>query len=711
MTNVITGTSGDDNLTGTSGVDFFNVYQGGTDTISGLAGNDIINFGPSFTAADTIDGGDGTDTLELKGDYSAGITFNDTTLTSVEQMKLAAGFDYSFTTTDATVATSARLRVDASRLGAANTLTFNGQAEGGGHFYVLGGAGNDVLTGGGNSDVFSLITGGNDHASGEAGNDEFVMGSALTANDRLDGGTGTKDTVELAGNYTGANAVTFAPTTVTNVEFLVFGAGFNYDITTDDATVASGQTLTVDGSALTSDKHFTFDGAPETNGHFHFIGGAGNDVITGGDNSVIGDTFDLTLGGNDTAQGGSGWDTFIMGAALNAGDVLNGGANGGLSTGNDIVTISGDYSAGLVLGANTLQDINFVQMAGGFSYNITENNGNVASGHTLGFDGRALGAGDTLTFNGAAETNGLLLIYGGAGTNIITGDSRGIGVLLPSDVENIVNGGTGSDGITVTDLKTTDQINGGGGNDVMTVAGSSAVTLNGTDFNGFTKLDFQNSGTDTYTVTTTDAAVAAGQTLIVNANPLQMGSVTFDGSAEADGHFTFYTDYAFADYTGGALADLFNIETRLNGGEYTGGGGGDTFTITGATANSHQVFNYGAVSDSTSVNYDTITNFSLSYDKLHVSPIGTVVAVDTPITTGSLSTATFDSDLAADVGALASHHAVLFTADSGTLSGHVFLVVDENGTAGYQAGGDLVIDVTGLHTGTQHLTLALSNFS
>jgi hypothetical protein len=29
------------------------------------------------------------------------------------------------------------------------------------------------------------------------------------------------------------------------------------------------------------------------------------------------------------------------------------------------------------------------------------------------------------------------------------------------------------------------------------------------------------------------------------------------------------------------------------------------------------------------------------------------------------------------------------------LSGHTFLVVDENGTAGYQAGADLVFDVTG----------------
>ena len=42
---------------------------------------------------------------------------------------------------------------------------------------------------------------------------------------------------------------------------------------------------------------------------------------------------------------------------------------------------------------------------------------------------------------------------------------------------------------------------------------------------------------------------------------------------------------------------------------------------------------------------------------------------------------------------------MLLTADSGTLSGHTFLVVDVNGTAGYQSGSDYVIDVTG-YTGT-----------
>jgi hypothetical protein len=111
-------------------------------------------------------------------------------------------------------------------------------------------------------------------------------------------------------------------------------------------------------------------------------------------------------------------------------------------------------------------------------------------------------------------------------------------------------------------------------------------------------------------------------------------------------------------------------------------------------------------------NYDTIGNIDFSSDTIWLGS-GTNLAtdyqptgIDTAVTTGSLSTASFVTDLTADLaGHLASHHAVLFTADAGSLSGHTFLVVDANGTAGYQNTGDYVIDVTG-HSGT----LALSSF-
>ena len=60
-----------------------------------------------------------------------------------------------------------------------------------------------------------------------------------------------------------------------------------------------------------------------------------------------------------------------------------------------------------------------------------------------------------------------------------------------------------------------------------------------------------------------------------------------------------------------------------------------------------------------------------------------------------MSAASVDAGLAAAIGPsqLAGHHAVLFTPTSGDLAGHNFLIVDANGTAGYQSGQDFVIDL------------------
>jgi hypothetical protein len=58
-----------------------------------------------------------------------------------------------------------------------------------------------------------------------------------------------------------------------------------------------------------------------------------------------------------------------------------------------------------------------------------------------------------------------------------------------------------------------------------------------------------------------------------------------------------------------------------------------------------------------------------------------------------LNAASLDSDLAAALAGLNANHAVQFTADSGTLAGHNFEVIDTNGIAGYQAGQDMVIEL------------------
>ena len=101
-------------------------------------------------------------------------------------------------------------------------------------------------------------------------------------------------------------------------------------------------------------------------------------------------------------------------------------------------------------------------------------------------------------------------------------------------------------------------------------------------------------------------------------------------------------------------------------------------------------------SQSTGPGYDTIAGANWALDKFDLNG-APVTTIDKAVTGGSLSTATFDTNLAALLGhtQLAADSAVLLTPSAGTLAGHTFLVEDTNGIAGYQAGKDLIFDVTG----------------
>ena len=260
-----TGTIGNNIRSGTNANDsFFYGQRGGNDKLKGLGGNDTFNLGAKFNALDAIDGGTGNDTLTLDGNYVAGVVFGATTLVNVETIIIAAGHSYKLTTHDKTVAAGKTLTVDAHALGAADVLTFSGVHETNGHFAIVAGAGNDVLTGGWQSNSFDLTHGGNDTATGGAGNDTFNLGATLTAADRINGGAGSNDVVMLAGDY--HSGVTLSATTLLNVERIVLAdSGFDYQFTTDQATVGAGQRLTVDGSALSAGHRLLFSVAGDEN--------------------------------------------------------------------------------------------------------------------------------------------------------------------------------------------------------------------------------------------------------------------------------------------------------------------------------------------------------------------------------------------------------------------------------------------------------------
>lgn len=301
---VFHGTKHDDvfNEASDTASDTFFLFKGGNDTVVAGHGDDIIKMGASLNAADRIDGGDGRNTVVLNGDYSAGLALAGDTITNVQVLRLTEGFSYNLTLADDNVAQSAYFTVNARALEAGQTLIFDGSHESNGHLIVAGGAGDDVLTGGRRADIFDLSAGGNDTVHAGDGNDRILMGNTLTRADAIDGGTGD-DTVTLVSLK---STLHFSATTMVNVETLQLLAD-DYDITTNDATVAAGATLTVDAGALTGANTLAFDGSAETNGFFIVKGGAGDDHIVGGNKG-------------DTITGGGGADTFAYtGAAQSTG--------------------------------------------------------------------------------------------------------------------------------------------------------------------------------------------------------------------------------------------------------------------------------------------------------------------------------------------------------------------------------------------------------
>ncbi|HEX8480279.1 MAG TPA: Ig-like domain-containing protein, partial [Allosphingosinicella sp.] len=70
------GDSSNNTIGGGASADVFNASQGGDDTLSGDAGDDIFYFGGALTADDNVDGGSGADTLVLQGDYSGGLVLD-----------------------------------------------------------------------------------------------------------------------------------------------------------------------------------------------------------------------------------------------------------------------------------------------------------------------------------------------------------------------------------------------------------------------------------------------------------------------------------------------------------------------------------------------------------------------------------------------------------------------------------------------------------
>jgi Ca2+-binding RTX toxin-like protein len=447
---------------------------------------------------------------------------------------------------------------------------------------------------------------------GSGGDETFTYTSpAALAGDTFDGGPGI-DRLVLDGQFSAG--VTFAAGTLRNMERIELlsapAGGFNgYNLTVADGNLAGGALLTVSASGLRAGETLVFRGDAVTNGRFSVTGGAGNDILAGGKaNDLLdgGDGADqllLQAGGNDSAFGGEGNDVLYFGAALSAGDVADGGA------GRDALVLQGHVTVALsdtnLVGIESLSiqsgaNATFGDTANNFyDYDVTTADGNVAAGQQLIVNAQSLRAGEDFAFDGSAEHDGRFLIYGGHGTDNLTGGD-GVDVFF-------FEGARWTAG---------DHVDGGAGRDSLVISAGSGLTHIEFAADSFTNIESisvnNRYATDpsqhpSYELVLHNGNVAPGATLIVNGSSIPAGqSVNFDGHAVHDGNLILFGGGGHDVLTGGGGADLI-----------IGGGGQDSLTG-GAGADT---FRYDSVSDSPAGATDLIGDFLSGTDKVDLSRI------------------------------------------------------------------------------------------
>ncbi len=445
---------------------------------------------------------------------------------------------------------------------------------------------------------------GNDTLNPGGGDDEFIaaLSNSLNAGDVLDGGAGN-DTITISG----AQSVTLNATTVTNVENFTITDGVQ-DITTHDATVGTGLTLSVDGS--TSTAHMKWTGAAETDGHFSIRSGSGRDTIIGGEladtisTGANNDTVSARAGddlisggdGNDTLSGGTGADTiyggadndFLYGAAGN--DSLYGGAgNDGMSGGEGDDTLSGGAGNDTIASSSG----NDVARGGdGVDWIWGQKGDDLLSGGA-GNDTVSGGDGaDTLYGNEGDDTQS-----GGSGTDIIRG-GEGADLLIGNAQADTLSGGVGAD--TMSGGSDEDVLVGGSGNDVFISSAS--------DFNGDTISDF--SVGDQIVVKASDVSSLNGSATA--------GSITLNGGETITLTGLTASTWTFnATYDGTDTTITLTAAAAPSGGGSSGGSSGGTSntivvtpttpTLTGSTSAS-TLANNGSTGATTALLQNTENN-------------------------------------------------------------------------------------------------------
>jgi Ca2+-binding RTX toxin-like protein len=587
---------------------------GGADVLYGNGGDDVFeNVTLDDLDDDVLDGGAGTDTLDLD-DYVLQLfgppvlLGANGTVTSVEVINLhgpTAGVGINSvelaiplanSSSDETLTVNGALAQDyihGDRINNADiSLYLNG---GGGDDYLYGGAGGDTLDGGDDDDTLEG-NGGDDWLEGGDQNDTLLGGAGIDylfggqGDDHMEGGSGG-DTyfVDSAGDEV-----------VETFDGLIGAFNFDYVSSTIDYTLGDFvERLGLDGSADIdgtgnglanflfgnsgnnvlsglggSDDINGFEGADQLYGGSEgdeLDGGAGEDNLFGeeGDDTLIGGSEDDELDGGigaDTMAGGTGDDLYVVD---NAGDVVTELNNQG--TGDLIMS-----SIGLVLPAYVenlwLTGTANISGIGNLQANVLVGNagnnaltGAIGADYLYGFGGNDVlwGGADGDTIDGgegidtAVYTASNAGVYADISINLYfgghaTGDTlTGIENLIGSSYDDVLVGYTGSNVLT-----------GAAGNDALFGAYDDDTLLGGKDndtLTGGTGADVLNGGDGVDTASYLTAAAG-----------LTVSLTTGTGTGDAQGD----TFISIENLTGSGFTDT--LVGAGNANVLDGGGGIDT---------------------------------------------------------------------------------------------------------------------------------------
>jgi len=628
---------GDATVTGGAGNDDFSFEAAGNVSAVGGAGNDTFRFDSAgtFTTADSVAGGDGTDALRMLSAQAATADAAEPTVrivTGIETLTIDDSGDadtYSVLNIAADIVTVNFANASADVNGVATDEVTEGNVAviAGGTLTVNLGASvdnagtavasNDATlqgsftvqdTGVGTSDtatinnravnpttglainVFANEAGPTGQNIVSTGYETLTINSGVVA-----GATNVIGTIGVTGDaggttaetvvFTGVNAVEVGAITADIVDASALSGADATDGLTLDMTTGSSATR-ITGSAGGDDLHGHGTSASS------IAGGAGNDALTGGagnDTLLGGDGADTITGaaGNDSIDGGAGNDRVDVASNLAIGDVVVGGdgtdtlvIGAAVTTGDAGGTVSGFER--LEIGGGTAQDLSVfvnntftrvnVEVA---SVDLT---GAAASFDTIALDDTATG---TVTLDRDVDTssNAVTVLAGTAGAVSMT-------ALTVSDEEtvtidsnnNAVTIGTLTAG--ATDLKTLRII---GDNSVtITNAIASATSLAAIDASGFTG--------SSVTLSINASTSSAGITYTAGSNA---GTTTLTTGSGAD---VITAGVGAMNITSGSGADTITGsvgDDTINAGggadSVAGGAGNDTYTFSAAAATGERI--------------------------------------------------------------------------------------------------------------------------